>query len=220
MSEEYKAEYIVTSIKKLKRNLYKVGFNNELMLNMSDETLASNGVKTGKIFDKMSFDEMTRTDGIKRAKSRGLEILSRSSKSKQQVISTLKREGFSEEAINNALDFLKEYSFIDDKKLANSIAITKVPAKKWSKRQLDSVLRQKGIEKKDIETAVENIDDASELENAIYLAAKKYRSLSSKPEDEKKKKIIQSLSYKGFSYDIIKKALEAVRLDADGNDEQ
>lgn len=211
-------EYIVTSVKKLKRNLYKVGFNEELMLNMSDETLASNNIKTGKIIDKTAFDEMIRTDGIKRAKSRGLEILSRSSKSRHQVLSTLKREGFTEEAIEASLDFLKQYSFIDDKKLAKNIAVTKVPARKWSKRQLDSALRQKGIDKKDIEMAVENIDDDTELENAVYLAEKKYRSLSSKSEEEKKKKIIQSLSYKGFSYDTIKKALAAVKLDGDENE--
>ena len=217
--EEYRAEYIVTSVKKLKRNLYKVGFNEEFMLNMSDETLASNNIKTGKIFDKISFDEIIRADGIKRAKSRGLEILSRSSKSRQQVLSTLKREGFSEEAIEASLDFLDQYSFIDDEKLANNIATTKVSARKWSKRQLDSALRQKGIEKKDIEAAVGKVDDDTELENAVYLAAKKYRSLSSKSEDEKKKKIIQSLSYKGFSYEIIKKALEAVKLDEEENED-
>ena len=97
MSEEFE----VSKIKKIRYNLYHVIFNEEIVQKFTDETMATFRVNQGAVFSKETYDEMVKNDQIKRAKSRGLDILSRSSKSKMQIKSTLKREGFCEEAIEN-----------------------------------------------------------------------------------------------------------------------
>ena len=128
MSEEFE----VSKIKKIRYNLYHVIFNEEIVQKFTDETMATFRVSQGTVFSKETYDEMVKNDQIKRAKSRGLDIHSRSSKSKMQIKSTLKREGFCEEAIENALEFLENYKFVDDQKLATDIAKNKASTKKWS----------------------------------------------------------------------------------------
>ena len=178
--------------------------------------MATFRVNQGTVFSKETYDEMVKNDQIKRAKSRGLDILSRSSKSKMQIKSTLKREGFCEEAIEHALEFLENYKFVDDQKLATDIAKNKASTKKWSKRQMVSKLMEKGISKNDIEEAQTYIDDDKELENASYHGFKKFKSLSeSKPFDERLSKTAQSLGYKGFSYDIIRKVIDEIKKEND-----
>ena len=212
MSEEFE----VSKIKKIRYNLYHVIFNEEIVQKFTYETMATFRVNQGTVFSKETYDEMVKNDQIKRAKSRGLDILSRSSKSKMQIKSTLKREGFCEEAIENALEFLENYKFVDDQKLATDIAKNKASTKKWSKRQMVSKLMEKGISKNDIEEAQTYIDDDKELKNASYHGFKKFKSLSeNKPFDERLSKTAQSLGYKGFSYDIIRKVIDEIKKEND-----
>ncbi len=207
-------EFIVTKIKKIKYNLYHVTFNDEILQKFTDETVAVHRVKENASFSKQDYEDMVTVDQNKRAKSRGLDILTRSSKSKMQIRTTLKREGYIPEAIDNALEFLENYEFVDDQKLANDIAKNKATTKKWSKRQMVSKLMEKGISKNDIAVASELIDEDQELSNAIYHAQKKFKSLSeSKPFEERINKTASSLGYKGFSYDVIRKALELIKAE-------
>ena len=70
--------------------------------------------------------------------------------------------------------------------------------------------------KNDIEEAQTYIDDDKELENASYHGFKKFKSLSeSKPFDERLSKTAQSLGYKGFSYDIIRKVIDEIKKEND-----
>ena len=85
MSEEFE----VSKIKKIRYNLYHVIFNEEIVQKFTDETMATFRVNQGAVFSKETYDEIVKNDQIKRAKSRGLDILSRSSKSKMQIKSTL-----------------------------------------------------------------------------------------------------------------------------------
>lgn len=211
MSEEFE----VSKIKKIRYNLYHVIFNEEIVQKFTDETMATFRVNQGTVFSKETYDEMVKNDQIKRAKSRGLDILSRSSKSKMQIKSTLKREGFCEEAIEHALEFLENYKFVDDQKLATDIAKNKASTKNGQRGKWYLSLWKKGFQN-DIEEAQTYIDDDKELENASYHGFKKFKSLSeSKPFDERLSKTAQSLGYKGFSYDIIRKVIDEIKKEND-----
>lgn len=213
MSESFE----VGKIKKVRYNLYHVVFNEEIIQKFADETMVLYDVKQGMVFSKEIYEEMITTDQIKRAKTRGLDIISRSSKSKMQIKSILKRDGFCEEAIEKTLEFLGNYKFVDDQRLATYIAKNKASTKKWSKRQMVSKLMEKGISKCDIEEAKTYIDDDKELENAIYHGLKKFKSLSEKKTfDERLAKTAKSLGYKGFSYDVVIKVIDKIKKESDG----
>lgn len=72
-------------------------------------------------------------------------------------------------------------------------------------------MKRKKIDKKIINKVIEEeVKEEEEYENAVYLAHKKIKKIK----DTDKRKIYQKLSYhlsyKGFSYDVIKKAIKEV----------
>ena len=203
--------YIVTGVKKIRGTVYSVFFNGDIKVRLSDETIVHYKVKEGRVFEEEEYEDMISKDHIKRAKTRGLDLLSRSSKSKSQIKSTLKREEFQEKAIEEAIRFLEDYQFVNDATLAGRIVESKAPAKKWSKNQTIAKLKEKGISKTDIENAIKNMDTETELENALDIAKKKLRTLKNKSKEEKIQKIRQSLAYRGFDYDIVSKVMDEIK---------
>lgn len=203
--------YIVTGVKKIRGTIYSVFFNGDIKVRLSDETIVHYKVKEGRVFEDEEYEDMISKDHIKRAKTRGLDLLSRSSKSKSQIKSTLKREEFQEKAIEEAIRFLEDYQFVNDATLAGRIVESKAPAKKWSKNQTIAKLKEKGISKTDIENAIKNMDTETELENALDIAKKKLRTLKNKSKEEKIQKIRQSLAYRGFDYDIVSKVMDEIK---------
>ena len=203
--------YVVTGVKKIRSTVYSVFFNGDIKVRLSDETIVHYKVKEGRVFEEEEYEDMISKDHIKRAKTRGLDLLSRSSKSKSQIKSTLKREEFQEKAIEEAIRFLEDYQFVNDATLAGRIVENKAPAKKWSKNQTIAKLKEKGISKTDIENAIKNMDTETELENALDIAKKKLRTLKNKSKEEKIQKIRQSLAYRGFDYDIVSKVMDEIK---------
>lgn len=203
--------YVVTGVKKIRGTIYSVFFNGDIKVRLSDETIVHYKVKEGRVFEEEEYEDMISKDHIKRAKTRGLDLLSRSSKSKSQIKSTLKREEFQEKAIEEAIRFLEDYQFVNDATLAGRIVESKAPAKKWSKNQTIAKLKEKGISKTDIENAIKNMDTETELENALDIAKKKLRTLKNKSKEEKIQKIRQSLAYRGFDYDIVSKVMDEIK---------
>ncbi|MBP2028933.1 regulatory protein [Acetoanaerobium pronyense] len=203
--------YVVTGVKKIRGTVYSVFFNGDIKVRLSDETIVYYKVKEGRVFEEEEYEDMISKDHIKRAKTRGLDLLSRSSKSKSQIKSTLKREEFQEKAIEEAIRFLEDYQFVNDATLAGRIVESKAPAKKWSKNQTIAKIKEKGISKDDIENAIKNMDTETELENALDIAKKKLRTLKNKSKEEKIQKIRQSLAYRGFDYDIVSKVMDEIK---------
>lgn len=203
--------YVVTGVKKIRGTVYSVFFNGNIKIRLSDETIIHYKVKEDRVFEEEEYEDMISKDHIKRAKTRGLDLLSRSSKSKSQIKSTLKREEFQEKAIEEAIRFLEDYQFVNDATLADRIVESKAPAKKWSKNQTIAKLKEKGISKTDIENAIKNMDTQTELENALDIAKKKLRTLKNKSKEEKIKKIRQSLAYRGFDYEIVSKVMDEIK---------
>ena len=78
---------------------------------------------------------------------------------------------------------------------------------KYSKRHIQNTLRQKGISSEIISDLTSDIDSDEELEKALFYAGKKLRSLRNADTEEIKRKLRSTLSYRGFDYEIINKAI-------------
>jgi len=109
--------------------------------------------------------------------------------------------------INLIINKLKEYKFIDDAEFVKFWIEQRIKFKHKPLRAIEYELKQKGIDRNLIETAMEKFEDRNkfDLDNAKKLAERKidfYRNLS--PE-KRKEKVMNYLLRKGFSYDIVKK---------------
>lgn len=200
---------IITGIYKNKRN-FDIYLDHEFAFKVSDEGLYRLKLSKGQEFipDEKT-NEILQEDELIRCKNRAMSILSMTVKSEKILQEKLKREEFSQEAIAGALEFAREYALVNDIELAKEIA-NKGDRQHRSKREIQQKLYQRGISKQDQEIILEDIE-IDEKKNALKTAEKKYRLIGHKPKEEVVKKIMYTLSYRGFSYEAANYAISKIK---------
>ncbi len=127
-------------------------------------------------------------------------------RSEKELIQRLGRKGFSEENGAKVVSYLKGKGFVDDARFAESLKRTAVEQRQLGKRGLVNYLISRGIPGKIIEDLAG--DDEDYLETAETLVERKMRQFSGLDEMTVKRRLWGVLARKGFSPDIIRRALK------------
>lgn len=215
---------VVTGVYKRKTN-YDIYLDNEFAFTLSEDGLYKLKLSKGKEFvPSEKVNQILQEDEVTRSKNRAMYMVSVTQKSIKYIEDKLKQEGFSEYAIEKTVEFLKEYSLVDDIGLAEAI-VNKENRQHKSQRQIQQKLMQRGISKADQKSVMDEIE-VDDNANALETALKKYKSVKNKPEDEIIKKIMYTLSYRGFSYSSANYAMSRIKemikeeFEADNNYEE
>ena len=199
---------VITKIESQKKNDDRVNIyvDEKFFMAIYKELVYTFSLKKGDTIDEEYLKSILKDEMYLKAKNKALNILSRTSQSEKKIKEKLS-EDFEEDTVDNVIEFLKKYNFINDNELASKIVNTNVNLNKYGKNKIKQNLYNKGLDKSAIDEAMGEIDQDKEFENALYLAKKRYERV--KNEDPKKAytKIANHLAYKGFSYDIIKSVL-------------
>ena len=146
------------------------------------------------------------SEQIKEAKIKALKILERMDRTEAQLHSKLKEKGFDEEAITQAIAYVKKFGYINDANYATRFAENRKRGK--SKRELYYMLQQKGVHAEDIADALEDAYEAyDEKETMMRLLEKKKYNPETATEAEKKK-LYDYLARKGFRHEDIRQVLQ------------
>lgn len=133
---------------------------------------------------------------IKKAKLRALGILTRLDKTESELESALKRAGFSLSAVNEALEYVKSYGYLDDKKYA--VKYVDCYKDRKSRKKIKYDLIKKGVDKQQIEDALERYQDYDETVLIKQMLYKKWKS-DEKPDEKELRRLFSSLARQGFS---------------------
>ena len=209
---------IITKIESQKKSEDRVNIyvDEKFFMAIYKELVFTFNLKKGDIIEEDNLREILKDEMFLKGKNKALNILSKASQSEKKMREKLK-DDFDEDTIDDIVDFLKKYNFINDNELASKIVTTNVTLNKYGKNKIKQNLYNKGLERSSIDEAISEIDQDVEFENALYLAEKRYERV--KKEDPKKAyaKDANHLAYKGFSYDIIKSVLNKI-FKSDYND--
>lgn len=147
-----------------------------------------------------------------KGKKRALRLLERKDYSRKELSDKLKKDGYTEDLVEKIIEYADGYHYLDDVRVAGSYIRSRMGYK--SKRELEYMLKQKGINEEDIELAVtenyKNEDGIPQEEVAILRQLQKYHVTEDSLEElsyEEKQKIAGKLFRKGFEADKIKKVL-------------
>lgn len=202
---------IITKIEAQKKNQERVNIyvDDEFFMAIFKELVFTFNLKKGDTIDKDNLESILRNEMFIKAKNKALNILSKADQSENKIKEKLSTD-FEEDVIEDVLEFLRKYNFINDELLAQKIVNTNINLNKCGKNKIKQNLYNKGINRETISEAINDIDYDTEFENAMYLAKKRYERV--KNEDKRKiyQKISQHLAYKGFNYEIIKRVLNKI----------
>lgn len=162
------------------------------------------GLQEGGELTPEVYDRILREVLFKRARERCLYLLKARDRTEQELRRKLKEGYYPQEAIENAVAFLKEYRFVDDEKYCREYI--RVYGGKRSRRQLEFELRNKGLSPEAVEGFLEEnpVDEESQI--ICYLRKKGYEK-DVTPVKEKAK-LASALVRKGFSFDQIYRVME------------
>jgi regulatory protein len=204
---------ILTKIEEQKNDSERVNIyiDDNFFIGTFKEIVYKLGLEEGIEVDSERLQLMLDEEMYLSAKRKAYNILGRAMQSEGQIRNKLKRYGYNDSIIERVIKNLMEYKLIDDKQMARSIIRDKKGIKKYGKNRILYELKNKKIDKKIInDTISEEINEDEEYENAVYLAEKKFKKI--KDLDEKKiyQKLTYYLAYRGYDYNIIRKAVAKV----------
>ena len=95
--------------------------------------------------------EESREDILRRAKKKALNLLERMDRTELNLRQKLTQNGFPPEAVDAAVDYVKSYGYVDDRRYARNYLAYRLQTK--SRQKLFQELRQKGVAQEIIEEA-------------------------------------------------------------------
>lgn len=201
---------IITKIESQKNNKERVNIyiDDNFFSGLDLELVYSLNLSKGKEINEKELKELIYKDNISKAKNKAFKIINKAEQSEKTLRDKL--SDYDEDIIDIVIEYLKDCKFINDKDFAKRIAHSNSNVSRFGKNKIKQNLYKKGIDKEYIDEAIDDIDEDIEFENALYLAEKRFKNI--KNEDKRKvyQKLMQHLTYKGFSYDITKKAISKV----------
>lgn len=139
---------------------------------------------------------------------RYLSIRNRSVKEMRDYL--VKRKA-SEEVIERVIVSLQEHKFLNDETFARSWVLNRARLKPKGKVLLKIELRQKGISDELIQKVLDEVQEEipDELSQAKSLIIKRMERMKGAPRDEIYSRVGGFLSRRGFSWDVVKKAIDS-----------
>lgn len=193
----------VTQIVPVDKRRSKVFLDEDLAFVLYRGELRQYQIKEGEELEEQLYDEIVDTVLCKRARERVLYLLKASDKTEQELRRKLQDGFYPEKAVNYAINFVKDYHYIDDRDYARRYVESQ--SSKKSRRQIGYNLQQKGLPKEIIKELLEEgpVDEQSQI--CQYLKKKGY--LGRELDRTERQKAMQALGRKGFDYEEINRAM-------------
>lgn len=189
------------SLQEKDKNRCNIFVDNAFFCSLSFECVVKYSVKTGAVFEESDFEKIKMEDETQTALLKAKKYISKSLKTKMQLILYLKEKGVNGKVIYEVVEKMLEYGYVNDVEYARIFLENN---SMLGKRLADYKLIQKGVKKEDIEKAREMIVDNS-VDCCARLAEKRLRN------KEISKELIQKtykyLIGRGFSYEEAEKAV-------------
>lgn len=197
-------------VQKNNKNRVNVYIDNEYSFSCDAEIVYRYGLKVSKSIDLDEIGKIVNTDNLIKAKNDTLKIIERSYKTEKELREKLLKKGYDIRTIDKAVDFAKEYNYVDDRKYAEMYMKDK--GKLNGKNKLKYDLIRKGVEEEVIEELQNSVSGDDEAYGAELLAGKKYALISQRENDKRKlyEKLLRFLISKGYSWEVAKSAIKKV----------
>lgn len=136
-----------------------------------------------------------------------------------EIREKLRRRGVEAELIDRIIDSLKKRRFIDDRRYAMAFARSRQQYNGWGRRKIALALSAKRIGRELIEEALEQIEPDEYVDALAAMIGRWAASMERPLSRENRLKLTRRALGRGYDYDSIKRALQAISS-GDSDDEE
>lgn len=193
---------IVTSIEQHTKTKVKVCLDNRTDFQLYKREIDKYGINEGE--ELSNYDEILSEVLIPRAKKRAMHLLEKMDRTKADIRSKLRRNGYPDEAINAAIEYIESYNYLNDERYAYMYVRNYCNSR--SRNRIMQDLYRKGVDKDTINDAIESeyTVDEEELIN-MYIIKRGYDADNASMKD--RDKMFRFLISKGFPLDEIQRLI-------------
>ena len=188
------------------RGRCKITFSDGKAWRILPEVVAEFGLFTGMELEEEQLTALRKAADTADTKRRAVSILSATSVSRQDLSFRLKRGGASEEDAEQMVEWLSELNLLDDARTAKQI-VERGVRRGYGVHRIRQMLYEKKIPREYWDAALEDMPPMDDAVDA-YLAA----HLSPDADEKEKKRTVDALMRRGYSWEQIKEGLR--RYDA------
>ncbi len=193
----------VTEIVPFDKRRSKVILEDDFTLVLYRGEIKRFGIEEGKPLSEETYQEILQEVLLKRARERVLFLLKSSDKTEQELRRKLKDGGYPKEAVDYAINFVKEHRFINDQDYGRRYV--EFNSERKSERQIQYELQKKGLDKEVIQEILKEQPVDEEAQIQAYV--KKKRLQPEEMDFKERHKVMAALGRKGFSYEAISRVL-------------
>jgi regulatory protein len=207
---------IITRIQRLRgrKSQYRISFEGSRALELSDWTIGKFGLRKGDDIDDATLAKVAKSESETRAKNIAVNYLSYRKRSAKEIRDHLIRKGIDRESSEKVVRDLQSAGILDDREFAHSFIKDRLLRKPAGLALLRRQLTAKGIASETAEEILEElVSPQLQQKAAMELVRRRLqlarRSLSGLDEDKRKKRLIDFLLRRGFSYEVTMKTIRA-----------
>ena len=183
---------------------FSVFIDGEFAFGISDFDLYTLRLSKGDEITEEKMAEIESVIDIDKCKNYAIDLVSRKMYTEKEIRVKMKQKEFSQTAIDNVVDILKEYGYINDE--AYATIYCEHYMQKYGVKKLEFELKNKGVSSEIIENALLGVKNDDTLEEMIR------KKVGTKELDFKEySKIVRHFLSKGFEYDAIQEILNKLR---------
>ena len=211
--EQKKGIITTISVQRQSQSRCSIFVDNQFYIGCSIDTVAKLQLKKGMPLTTDVANFLVLENKRSEIKQKALSYATYKPRTVGQVKKALKTKGFTEEEIDYAVDFLKEFDYLNDKKYAYTFVKEFSERKKYGATRLRSELLKRFIGKEIIDEVLSEFMHKTDIGNLCHVAAeKKLRTLHYKAPEKQKASVVAYLQRQGFAWQEIKKCLEELDI--------
>ncbi len=208
----------ITKIEQCKRNKERVNIyiDEEFVFAIYMELVYRFNLKVNEEVDKEKLTEIAKVENLSKCKDSALKTIERSYKTEKEIRDKLLNKEFDEETVEKTINFLKEYTFIDDLKFTKMYVKDRIRTQ--GRNKIKYALIQKGVNKYLVDEVLQELDRNDEEERALLICEKKYLSICKREEDDFKikNKLIRYMLGRGYEYEVARNVVSKIYLQYKG----
>jgi regulatory protein len=161
----------------------------------------------GDQLDAAAIADLRQKDSVEEARKRALRLIARRPRSEQELRRYYDRRDIPPSVQDEALGRLRQAGWVDDRAFAETWVENRMAFRPRGALALRQELRQKGVDRGAIESALEDFDEERAALKAGRKAARRYQDLSW---EAFRKRVGGYLGRRGFRYSMISSVVERV----------
>lgn len=194
----------ISEIEKLSSGRYRITLDDGLQFPLYGKELGMYGIEVDAVLTEATYLEIMLELLPTRAKKKALHLLAHMDRTEQQLRTKLTEGGYPPEIVEQALEYVKGFHYIDDVRYARTYLEYRKGGK--SLRQMEQELYQRGISRADVQAALKEMEAPDEEQQIRQWMEKKHFDAEAADRQERAR-LIRFLMRRGYGMAVIQRVL-------------